>query len=436
MAKILTYSQRHELACPQLRQARSGAVLIYNHIPKCGGLSLTHMLKHCYASSCDVHQNIFDPRATPLDRQFYHGHGVSGIERYLAEDAIYFYITILRHPWSLAQSLVRFFTWLTPLDPWYKQKPEDLLLLQQPNILTQYLGHGDLDLALENVLHNYVFFGLQEFFPASIQLLGQSLPEILQAPPIAKNVSTKEPWHIDTAIKEAFWERNAKDIALYTAAKEEFLRRAGLDGAKESAKKAVTPSLPSSNTTGDNLTTIYSLKESIALGEDLPAMDKIGARFENWQHILVHSLQSESEEEKYYAWLQARIPARASCLYFAYACAKKSSSAKLQADVPLLAQKLFALCMLRDPHNTCRLLVECRFDVLALALERSIFCAHKKDAIIALFAATAYGWLKNMQEIKAWQEIARELLTIWEKQLSPLALKMLQSHAEKICSIQ
>ncbi len=433
MATQITYAQRHELVCPPLGQASSGAVLLYNHIPKCGGLSLTHMLRQCYASSCDVHQNIFEPRATPLDRDFYHGHGVSGIEQYLPEHKKYFYITILRHPWSLAQSLVRFFSWLTPLDPFYQQEPEKLLLLQEPNILTHYLGQGDLDIAKENLLHKYVFFGLQEFFPASLELLAQTLPKVAQAQKIAKNVSTKEPWHISETTKEAFFVRNALDIELYTMAKEEFLRRAGIDNIETSDKNATkrvlqgaTPPLTSSNTQGSNFTTISSLKESIALNEDLPAMDTVGARFENWLHILVHSAQSEEERVSLYQWLCARVTKRASCLYFAHICAQNSTSPALVQELPALGRRLFAQCRARDPQNSCRIVIECGLSVLSCAHERHFFGQDK------VFDATAYAWLKSLQMSPVWQSEVQSILEGWESTLSPLAKLMLQSHAQKI----
>ncbi len=430
MSTCITYAQRHELTSPQVRQA---AVLLYNHIPKCGGLSLTHMLRQCYPEACDVHQNIFDARATPLTKQFYHGHGVSGIEHYLPAQKPYFYITILRHPWALAQSLVRFFSWLTPLSPLYQQKPEDLLLLQQPNILTHYLGNGHEELAHENLFHNYVFFGLQEYFPASLELLQQSIPELATAQSIAKNVSTKEAWHISPEIKERFYELNAADMALYDKAKEEFLRRAQNHTQKSNKTLTATAHLPSSNTQGDNFITVNSLKESIALQEDLPAMDMASARFENWLHIALHSMITAAEHRNFYQWLMARVAKRTSCLYFAFACAKQSEDAHLQAQLPMLIPALFTVCMQRDARNVCRILVQCRLETL----HTWIACSQKQENISLpaaeqkRFLCTAYAWLCDLEQLPPWQSEACICKKALEASVSKLSCVMMQSYAMK-----
>ncbi len=423
MATQITYNTRHVL---ESAQARAHAVLVYNHIPKCGGLSLTHRLRQCYPASCDVHQNLFEPRATPLDKDFYHGHGVSGIEHYLAQEKQYFYITVLRHPWSLAQSLVRFFQWLTPLDAFYQQEPEKLLLLQQPNILIHYLGNGDAELAEENLLQNYVFFGLQEYFSASMDLLSQTIPEFAQTEHIAKNVSSKEPWHISDSVKEEFFARNAQDIALYAKAKAEFLRRAGIEEHSAKQAKKQSADLVSSNTQGSNLESIYALKESVALNEDLPGMDAAQARFENWLHILVHSMQSEAEYIQLFQWLVQRTKKRISCLYFAYVCAKKSQSPVLEAKLPTYIQLLFNLCMQRDPDNACRLMVECRLELIEYWVEHKLMETQKH------FDYSSFVWLIMLEKQKAWREKAKILQKELEKQASPLTKMMMHGFVNKV----
>ncbi len=338
-------------------------VLLYNHIPKCGGLSLTHMLRSCYANSCDVHQNIFDPRALPLDRDFYHGHGVSGIENFLPADKYHYYITILRHPWSLAKSLIKFFKWLLPFDAYYKQSPEKLLLLQEPNILIEYLGNGQKGLAEENLFQNYAFFGLQEFFSDSITLLSSFINNLKEIPQSSKNVSTKEKWEISSHVKDVFFERNAQDIDLYEQAKKEFLHRFAefkpIDSGKETVSEKLTPQtqdLKPSNIQGDNIRTVLALKQTISINEDLPDMDAPKARFENWLHILLHSMQDAHEYEQYFHWLMQRITQRLSCLYFAFACAEKGQLPQM----PIVARHLFDLCQERDPKGHCRIFNNCR----------------------------------------------------------------------------
>ncbi len=392
MAQQIPYALRHTL--PQ-----HNSVLFYNHIPKCGGLSLTHLLRACFPNACDVHHNIFDPRAVPLDKDFYHGHGVSGIEHFLPANKTYYYITVLRHPWKLAQSLIRFFSWLLPLDATYKQDPETLLLQQEPNILIQYLGQGDKDKAEENLFENYLYFGLQEYFPASLSLLSEHIPPLVEAPLISKNVSTKEPWHISPAVKDTFYEKNALDIALYEKAQQEFFRRVrnyeektqtslGLEAPPQnttigqsqqreqrcepvhiSDAKGATPALEASNTHGSNVQTALALKETIACKEDLPGMDVPQARFENWLFILVHSMQSKAEYEQYFHWLMQRASIRNSCLYFAFYCALKGQLAPL----PMVGKHLFTLCQERDPHNHCRIFVQCRQDILRIWHEQGLY---------------------------------------------------------------
>ncbi len=400
MAQCISYASRHVLLEKEaLAGGNAQPLLFYNHIPKCGGLSLTHMLKGCYAHSCDVHHNIFDPKATPLDKLFYHGHGVSGLEQYIPAHKQYFYITVLRHPWALAQSLIRFFRWLTPLDPFYQQAPEKILLSQRPNMLIHYLGNGDKELAEENLLHKYVFFGLQEYFTESLHLLAQSIPALQQQEMPAKNVSAKEKWTLDAQCKKDFFERNALDVELYTKAEKEFLHRAGIEK-RPQQKISAEEILPSSNAHGGYQSTVQALKESIAHDEDLPYMDAPQARFENWLYILLHSMTSESEYEQFYAWLQKRSKNRLSCLYFAYECAKKSTSPVLMQALPLQAQMLFGLCNQRDKDNACRILVECRLDIIELWLQRQWYTTYKH------FDLTAYKWLCALQKQQAWQNKA------------------------------
>ncbi len=373
MAQQINYKNRNKIA-NIYAQEQSDVTLIYNHIPKCGGLSLAAMLRTIFPHSADIHQNIFDPRFTPLDRDFYHGHGVSGLQTWLPPEKSFFYITFLRHPWSLAQSLIRFFSWLLPLDNHYKQSPEKLLLSQQPNILIQYLGNGNKALAEENLLHNYAFFGLQEHFSDSMTLLSEIIPKAIQISNIAKNVSHKQVWDIAPEVKEEFFEKHADDIALYEKAKHEFLRRlAEFEAAHPTAAKhpntAENSGLNSTHSKGDNIITVQNLKESIALDEDLPAMDSPQARFENWLYILTHSMQSEEEYINYFQWLMRRAPQRLSCLYFAYLVAEKAQLPEL-ADI---AQQLFELCEARDGFYQCRLLLECRAHIVKTCLERKIY---------------------------------------------------------------
>ncbi len=378
MAKQISYSLRHTLPTYSPMP-----VLFYNHIPKCGGLSLTHLLRCCFPQACDVHHNIFDPKAVPMNKEFYHGHGVSGIEYFLPKDTAYYYITILRHPWTLAQSLIRFFSWLLPLDASYKQNPETLLLQQEPNILIHYLGQGCKDKAEENLFENYACFGLQEYFPSSIALLSEIIPPLAHAPIVNKNVSTKEKWCIPATVKEAFYERNALDLALYEKAEKEFFKRVqGFESKNTSsthsttpqAAPEATPSLQASNTQGNNIQTVLALKETIACNEDLPGMDDSQARFENWLFILLHSMQSKQEYEQFFHWLMQRVSTRNSCLYFAFHCAYKGHLPQLAT----VGRHLFTLCQAKDPHNVCRLLIQCRYEIMDIWHKQGLY--NKDDA--------------------------------------------------------
>ncbi len=390
MAQCIVYAQRSDIAKryaqkqsqeAQNQNAQNQPVLIYNHIPKCGGLSLSGMLRNVFPYAVDIHQNIFDPRFTPLDRDFYHGHGVSGIQSLLPPDKLYYYITFLRHPWSLAKSLIRFFSWLLPLDRHYKQAPEKLLLAQDANILIQYLGNGDKVLAEENLLQNYAFFGLQENFAASMHLLSEIIPQAASIEHIAKNVSQKKAWDLSPEVKEAFFEKHADDIALYEKAKSEFLRRCAhfeteqqnvAEEIPQNLQVKANPVLPTSHVQGDNVRTVLNLKQSIALDEDLPAMDVASARFENWLFILTHSMQSKEECKVFFQWLVKRISKRLSCLYFAYLVAEKAHLPEL----PDMAQLLFQLCQERDPKNQCRIVIECQERIVKTCLKRNFFMGH------------------------------------------------------------
>ncbi len=399
MAQEITYVARHTLLEPNISR---DAVLFYNHIPKCGGLSLTHMLRGCYPHACDVHHSIFDFNAVPMDRQFYHGHGVSGLEHYLPENTPYFYITILRHPWTLAQSLIRFFRWLTPFDPFYMRSEEKILLEFKPNMLIHYLGHGNAALAEENLFSRYVFFGLQEYFAKSIKLLSQSIPALAQQKITVKNVSAQEEWGLSTHCKDLFYERHAQDITLYEKAVKEFLYR--IDSSEDMEQKSSPPlPLAAQNKKGSYKESVLALKESIAHDEDLPGMEEPQTRFENWLEILVHCTNGDAALAQLLSWLQKRKNNRASCHYFAYECLKKAESPVLTKHLPLQAQLLFGICNLRDKHNVCRILVQCRLDIIELWLERNFQESHKH------FDYSAFEWLCQLRKQAQWQEKAQQL---------------------------
>ncbi len=393
---IVSYAQRLS------HVGRAG--VLFHHIPKCGGLSLAAMLKPCFSHACGVHHNILSAAHVESQADFFYGHGVLGLEAYLPKSKDFYYITFLRHPYSLVQSLVHFSQWLFPREDFFAASAEELLgMFPIKNFLIHYLGQGDAARAEARLFEEMAFFGLQEEFSTSITALSELVPTLAQQEIVSKNMSAPRDVTLSASAKEAFFEVHAADIALYEKAVQEFKKRTEhLHAPKE---KNHTLSLQtqksSTNKAARSMQTVQALRESVLAGEDILGMHEASPRFENWLHILMHAFNTEAEQKIFFTWLMQRAKQRASCLFFAFFTAYKAHLPEL----PFVAKELFSLCMQRDAHNALRVLVQCRFHIVDILLARGFWA----EGIGQDFKMLAIAWLHTMSKQGIWHKASRAL---------------------------
>ncbi len=392
------------------------AGLFFHHIPKCGGLSLTQMLRPCFASSCGVHHNVLSKEHVNFAADFFYGHGVMGLEAYVPKEKNFYYSTFLRHPFALAKSLLQFSKWLFPREKFFQKAHEDALLRIFPvkNMLIHYLGQGDAFRAEAVLFEQMAFYGIQEYFSASVQMFTELIPQLAMQDIVVKNVSAPQKTHMDCAIKEAFYEQHAADIALYEKAEREFMARASAASISIDKKdmslheKACSQEIELStdfakkNKQNASLQTVAALRHAIFANEDIFDMDACSQRFENWLHILLHSLDTKEEYAIFFQWLMQRMNRRPSCLFFAFYAAYKGQL----PEQMLVAKHLFALCNACDKHNTVRVLIQCRLDIISTMLWQN---EYKKPANVG-FYRSCLVWLKELENAHGidhpWQRIS------------------------------
>ncbi len=423
---IVPYAQRLSYV------GRAG--VLFHHIPKCGGLSLAAMLKPCFPHACGVHHNILSAAHVQKQADFFYGHGVLGLEAYLPENKDFYYITFLRHPYSLVQSLVHFSQWLFPREKFFAAKAQDILrIFPIKNFLIHYLGQGDAARAEARLFEEMAFFGLQEEFSTSIMALSELIPTLATQKIVSKNISAPKEFALSASVEEAFFETHAADIALYEKAVKEFQRRT--EHLVVQKEKNIEPNVQAQKTMTNKVErsaqTVEALRETVLAGEDILGIDEVSARFENWMHILMHAFDTEDEQKIFFKWLMQRVKQRPSCLFFAFFTAYKAHLPELL----VVAKELFSLCMQRDAHNTLRVLVQCRFHIIDIILARGFWSknAGNLEEIGQDFKMLCIAWLHTMSKQAAWQ---RASSVLQEKILQTQSIRFSQAKKEQEAKIE
>ncbi len=392
MPTQITYYNKHLLPNPE-------AICIYNHIPKCGGSTLRKMLEKCYPSiySLQNYSILNYPKNKNID--CYVGHNVVGIESYITKEN-YFYITFLRHPFSLFLSLYTFNKNFLPQGEVGKKTLEEHLYTNnRKNILIDLLGHGDKYLAEDNLFEKYAFFGLQEYFTDSIFALSELIPSFSDLPIISRNVSTSKETVISEQAKDYFYEYSKDDMELYEKAKKEFLNRYPIKTSISQPTEAIEISTTSSTT--NTSTTIHTKKnrehEAVELwscvlnNETLLAKNNSNLE-ENI--IRVNSYISTKEEiTTFFHYLMQYTTTHPIVLQFAFNSANRANL----KEIKVIAQQLFILYSEYDSQNTFVELIRARLNLIK-ALARKGLWAPKEE-----FDASLEKYLITLQLDNSWK---------------------------------
>ncbi len=220
-------------------------VCIFNHIPKCGGTTLTKFLMRGFANSHMVRHEGDTVRVLtelnqnpPVEDTLIAGHFVWGMHEGLRFAHALRRITMLREPFSLFKSYYAYHhkRYNTPMPV-----GEYLLLHYEVNPLCQHLGGGDLDLAKRRLKHEYTAFGVMERYEASVALFAKTLSIPMYAFDVA-NASNSKVLELPEAVEGYFRMRNRDDLELYRWALEEFEERTrDLRGAKPASGAEPAP---------------------------------------------------------------------------------------------------------------------------------------------------------------------------------------------------
>lgn len=267
---LLPAATPQEETQPMPKEINSGVeeklpvVCIFNHIPKCGGSTLTHFLRRSFPSVHNVRHDGDTVRvltelnqSPPKEDTLIAGHFVWGMREGLAFPHILKRITMLREPYSLFKSYFSYHhkRYNTPMPV-----GEYLLLHYDVNPLCQHLGGGDLELAKHRLKHEYTAFGIMEHYNSSVALFAQELSIPLYAFDVV-NVSNSKALELPQIVENYFRERNQDDIELYRWACEEFAERA-------KALRVTTPTLGTARQESAPATSkVLHVPHNAALGE-------------------------------------------------------------------------------------------------------------------------------------------------------------------------
>jgi len=243
-----------------------GATVIFVHLPKTGGVTLTSILKRQYRREMVY---PFDPtdRGAPerlrnlpeqerREIKLIHGHMSFGLHKLLSQPATY--ITLLRHPVARAVSDYRFVS-TNPWHPLHNEVKKMSLSTYLQSGATGQLSNGqtrllsgdcdgdrvgmptrspmskkDLDSAKQNIRHHFSVVGLQEHFDRSLVLIAQALgwrrtPYYVRANVTVSKVRSQPISKEDIALIQ---QQNALDIELYDFVKRRFLSELNTQGAR------------------------------------------------------------------------------------------------------------------------------------------------------------------------------------------------------------
>ncbi len=219
----------------------SERLVIFFHVPKCGGVTMSALFDRIFGNGhygrvnfphewLAVKKSGF-ARRTGEDLAV-SGHASWGIHSIFAHPKNVFYVTTLREPFRLFLSDYRYARMnYTPA-----KSPEEYLENHYGcNMMTAYLGDGDLDLAKRRLAETYFLFGLVERYRESVALLAHHLGLRVSCFSVRnKSRPSGEEPETDSRLQKRFAEKNLLDIELYQYALNLFEERLkSVDGLAE-----------------------------------------------------------------------------------------------------------------------------------------------------------------------------------------------------------
>lgn len=214
-------------------------IIVFNHIPKCGGASLFTLLQEVFPHNFFADfQSCTDPGfldyMNGFDQVFVFGHLAKGFEHRVGWDRKTRYLTFLREPYSRMVSNFSFNKGMG-----YDLDFETYVLRDnQSNIMIEYIGEGDLARAKDRLENYYEYFGLIERFADSLGLLSLSLGQTIEEYSYRNKTRSDKP-PFDERIYAIFAEKNMADLEFYDFANKLFEKRfneAFPNGAPKTAK--------------------------------------------------------------------------------------------------------------------------------------------------------------------------------------------------------
>lgn len=223
MSSIVSFGNKERFGHPR-------DVLIFDHIPKTAGQTFCGILKHSLGMTQDCNTVAIWPEILDVVHQTEQpqgilGHATWGIHEHLDKKHRAFYITFLRHPLTLLQSLYSFmcknYMITCSLDEYILEGHH------ASNTLCRMLGGRDPERARKRLEKEIYLFGFTDNFDQSLALFAEYLPlDISNYRSFNVNLSNKKQVMSEEARAVAL-ERNRLDIELYDWAYELFQTRFG-----------------------------------------------------------------------------------------------------------------------------------------------------------------------------------------------------------------
>ncbi len=193
------------------------SVVVFDHIPKCGGMSVSMALVNSGRTSYGVASasglieacnKINNKEHTGVT--FLYGHFAYGAHELISKDYDVHYFTLLRNPVSFARS---FYEYKRVRCRYTYGSFHDFILDNQFDGMVNLLG-GSLRAAVER-LETYFFVGFVELFPASILHLSKAIGVDL-SPDFFANKKSKTPEGRDAPFSELPSWSHSPDFLLYS----------------------------------------------------------------------------------------------------------------------------------------------------------------------------------------------------------------------------
>ena len=200
-------------------------LLLYLHIPKTGGTTLTDIICRQYSACIRCTDSYFseDHSAEISTANAMCGHFLFGIHRHFSRQCTY--ITVLRDPVEQLISWFYFRYRSVHHDPYpasFEDYLEDPEAAAEFNLQTRFLAGGRPDLATAeyNLTSQLAFVGITELFDESLYLLKRQLQwGDVQYRPVLVNQSRPARDNLDSRLIRRIEETNSLDIRLYQLAR-------------------------------------------------------------------------------------------------------------------------------------------------------------------------------------------------------------------------